>query len=108
MYRKRAEKDTHDEGEGAVKHGCMKSGSAFPGKGTRVEVQAGFRRQLAHGRSPTWHEAQWNIVGTPMQAVPKNSDATTETVAFAVENSPWRIRPRILFVQICSDWNRFR
>jgi hypothetical protein len=44
MYRERAEYHGRDECECAVERGRMKSRSGSPRKGTRVEVQAGFRR----------------------------------------------------------------
>jgi hypothetical protein len=38
-------------------------------------MQAGFRRYLAHGRSPTQHRLQWNAVRGRMQDDPGNNDA---------------------------------
>jgi hypothetical protein len=44
MHRKRPKHDAGDEGERNVKCGGMNSRSTFPQQGTRVKVQASFRR----------------------------------------------------------------
>ena len=48
--------------------------SGSPGKGTRIKMQAGFRREFTHGRSPTPHRHQWNTVRGGVQGEPGNSD----------------------------------
>ena len=48
--------------------------SGSPGKGTRIKMQAGFRREFTHGRSPTPHRHQLNTVRGGVQGEPGNSD----------------------------------
>jgi hypothetical protein len=53
MIRQRSEHHGRDHGKGAVKCRRMQSPRGPSGKGTRIQMQTGFRRYLAHGRSPT-------------------------------------------------------
>jgi hypothetical protein len=77
MYRQRAEYHGRDDRECAVDRSRMQSSGGLPRKGTRMKVQTGFRRYLAHGRSPTPHKATWNTVCGWIQDDMGNSDSGT-------------------------------
>jgi hypothetical protein len=55
MDGQRAEYHGGDHGEGTVKRGGVQSPAGSPRQRTRIKVNPGFRRQFAHGRSPTQH-----------------------------------------------------
>jgi hypothetical protein len=79
VNRQRSKYHGGNEGECAIEGGGMQPSARTPGQGTRVKVQAGFRRKSAHGRSPTPHPRQWNTVCGWMQDGRGNSDMNALT-----------------------------
>src|SRR5689334_2836912 len=55
MHRERADDDSGDQCQRAVDGKRMQPPLCPRGQGARTEMEAGFRRKLLHGRSPTLH-----------------------------------------------------
>ena len=70
VHRQCAEHDGRDQRERAVKGGGMQPGSGPAGQGTCIKVQTGFRRQFAHGRSPTQHRLHMEYRSRPLARYP--------------------------------------
>src|SRR5450631_3010340 len=75
MDRQRAEHHGRDQREGAVQRSRVQPSFGPPGQRTRIQVEAGFRRYFAHGRSPGTHYTERRAVRGGTQATAENSDA---------------------------------
>src|SRR6266481_3239737 len=80
--RQRSEHHRGNDGECAIEGDRVQTMSRPPRKGTRVQVQAGFRRWFAHSRSPTPHCTQWNTDCAGIQGDLGNSDMNALTDSY--------------------------
>ena len=99
VNRERAQHDRRDHGQRTVQRDQMhpRGRPLRRHKRARIEMQPCFRRQFAHGRSPSLHRARYEIrVRAGGKVAPEIVMQTLRPIQITVKNSPPRILRRIL------------